>query len=167
MKSVRPFFKAILIALAVSLFFQCSSSKYQLEETASINPKQAYFLEWYAGIKVGGSGFNIYFPNLNGQKNVVVDSVFFRRMKAKLIEGRSRYTAVLKNSSKHYADISKQYQAGNKKLDKAANFPFQLKENECVISYLENGETKYLKITNLKEKQSLYYEKGAPLVITD
>lgn len=160
------FLRILLLTLSTFMFFQCASSKYQLEENTTLNPKQAYFLEWYAGIKVGGSGFNIYFPNLNGEKKVEIDSVFFRRMKGKLIEGRSRYTAVLKKNSKHYADISKQYQDG-KKLDKAASFPFNLKENECVISYRENGQIKYIKISNIAEKQSLYYKKGAPLVITD
>lgn len=166
MRTLSPISRILLVIITAVLTFQCAGKKYTLEENASLNPKQAYFLEWYAGIKVGGSGFNIYFPNLNGDKKVAIDSVFFRRMKGKLIEGRSRYTAVLRKNSKHYADISKQYQDG-RKLDKAAGFPFNLKENECVISYRENGQTKYIKVSNLAEKQSLYYEKGAPLVITD
>ena len=167
MKTLSPIRSLLLCMLFSISFYHCSSTKYQLVEQTEIQPSHAYFLEWYAGIDVGGSGYNVYLPNLNSNKSVKVDSIFFRRLKGKLFEGRSRYSAVLKRESKHYDALSKQFQEGNKKLDKAANFPFDLKHNECIISYIENGVTKYFKITNLKEKQSLYYEKGAPLVITD
>ncbi|MGV6830228.1 MAG: hypothetical protein ACWA5P_01540 [bacterium] len=159
--------RAFVVCIIATTFYHCSSTKYQLTEASSIQPSHAYYHEWYVGIKVGGSGFNVYLPNLNSQNNVQVDSIYFRRLKGKLVEGRSRYTAVLSRASKHYDALSKNYQEGNKKLNKAVNFPFELKHNECVISYFENGEKKYIKISNLKEKQSIYYEKGAPLAITD
>ncbi|WP_203460467.1 hypothetical protein [Lacinutrix sp. WUR7] len=37
-------------------------------------------------------------------------------------------------------------------MAKKADFPFQLKGNECVIIYIEDSTTKYYKIEDLIEK---------------
>lgn len=156
-------------ALALTLLVfnaSCAPTKITFQNNTKILPSHSYFQEWYAGIKVGGSGYNVYLPNLNPNSSVVMDSIYFRRLKAKLYKGKSKYTAVLKKPSKHYVNLSSTYNE-DKKIDKKANFPFQLKHNECVISYFENDIKKYIKITDLIEKQSKYYKEGAPYVITD
>lgn len=166
MKYLKSAIYALGACILITCNLQCSTSKYKLEEQSQLNPKGVYFQEWYAGIKVGGTGFNIFFPNLNSEEKVVIDSVYFRRMKAKLVKGRANYSAILKRSNKYYKDVNVYYN-DNKKLDKKANFPFTLKENECVISYIQNGETKYLKIRNVLEREGIYYEQGPPVTLND
>jgi hypothetical protein len=34
------------------------------------------------------------------------------------------------------------------------NIPFELAQDECVVSYKSNGKTKYYKLTNLVKKES-------------
>ena len=51
-------------------------------------------------------------------------------------------------------------QTEKKKALKAIKFPFLLKHDECVISYFENGEKKYLKVKGIIEKKGIYYEDG-------
>jgi len=158
MKKTSILLCALVIAFTT---YQCSSSKYQLQEESSLNPNKVYFQEWYAGIKVGGSGVNIYFPNLEGSKAIVIDSVYFRKMSGKLTKGRARYSAILKRPSQHYDNISEAYNNDEKKKAlKAINFPFLLKHDECVISYLEDGAKKYLKIKGITEREGIYYEDG-------
>ena len=142
------------------LYFQCSSTKPLLEENAPFTSNKAYFQEWYAGIKVGGSGVNIYFPNLDDSESIVIDSVYFQKMKGKLTKGRARYSAVLMKPDKHYANISSSYEDTSKKRRKEMDFPFLLKEDECVISYFQNGERKFVKIKGLIERRGIYYEDG-------
>lgn len=152
----RVFF--IFSVLAISFnFYQCSSSKYVLEKESPLKPYKPYFQAWFEDIKNGGSGINICFPNLNGNNEVIMDSIYFRGIKGKLVKGRSKYVAQLHNPSPYDRDMS--VEAAFKKEEKPT-FPFKLLNTECVISYLENGERKYLKISNLIEKEGIYYEKG-------
>lgn len=137
------------------------------EESPSIKPiptfqipstfkvKTIAFQEWYAGIKVGGTGMNVFVPIVNKEDHIKIDSVYFRNLKAKLVENYGRYEAVLKNKSPYYTF---------KKAEKDDDFPFTLADNECAISYVENGEIKYLKVTDISEKAGVYYENGPPSI---
>lgn len=126
-----------------------------LEESSSFKVKTIAFQEWYAGIKVGGTGINVFVPVVNKADHIKIDSVYFRNLKGKLVSNHGRYTAVLKNKSPYYTF---------KIAEKDADFPFTLANNECAISYIEDGEVKYLKVTDLSEKRGTYYENGPPLI---
>jgi hypothetical protein len=143
-----------LLTIAIIAQFQCASSKPKLQDSAAFQTDRIYFQEWFAGINVGGTGMNMYFPNLNSSNNVVIDSVYFRNLKGKLTPGRATYTAILKNKSPYDTTTTK------------VRIPFKLSDNECVISYFENGEKKYLKIGNISEKEGIYYEDGPPMTLS-
>jgi len=153
MKLIKKGAYTLLLSIAISATFQCSSSKYKLQEQSPIQLDRVYFQEWYAGIKVGGTGINIFFPNLNTGKNITVDSVYFRNLKGKLTKGRAAYSSILKNRSPY----------DTTPIPKATKPLFEITGNECVISYTENGETKYFKINNISEKEGIYYENGPPI----
>ncbi|WP_299098105.1 hypothetical protein [uncultured Winogradskyella sp.] len=123
------------------------------QASTTFKVKTISFQEWYAGIKVGGTGMNVFVPIVNKQEHIKIDSVYFRNLKAKLVENYGRYTAVLKNKSPYYTF---------KKAEKDKDFPFTLEDNECAISYVENGIVKYVKVSDLDEKRGVYYENGPP-----
>ena len=152
MKTIKKVTYLLFFTIAVMSTYQCSSTKYKLQEKTTLQLDRVYCQEWYAGIKVGGTGINIYFPNLNSNNKVVVDSVFFRNLKGKLTKERSMYSAILKNRSPYDSTT----------ITKAVKYPFKLSGNECVISYIEDGETKYFKIVNVTEREGIYYENGPP-----
>jgi hypothetical protein len=159
--------KVYLLLFAISIAFssyQCFSSKYLLEKESTLSPHRPYFQAWIGGVKKGDSGVNVYLPNLNANKNVVLDSIYFRGIKGKLIEGRAMYTAQLQNPSPYERDMS--IEAAFKKEEKV-KFPFELLNTECVISYLEDGVRKYLKISGLTEKEGVYYEEGLAVQETE
>jgi len=159
--------KLCLIICAISIAFsiyQCSSSKYKLEEASTLSPHRPYFQAWIGGVKKGGSGINVYLPNLNANNTVVLDSIYFRGIKGKLTQARAMYTAQLQNPSPYDRDMS--IEAAFKKEEKST-FPFKLLNNECVISYLEDGVRKYLKISGLAEKEGIYYEEGLAVQETE
>lgn len=147
----------VLFSFTITLFY-CSSSKYKLQKDSVLSPSGPYFQTWTAGIKDGGTGYHIYFPNLNPDEKVTMDSVYFRGLKAKLVKATAMYKAQLKDPSPYDRDMS--IEAANKKEEKPF-FPFELNRMECVLSYIEEGETKYLKISNLREKEGVYYPQGA------
>lgn len=141
----------LLALLIVFNFTSCSSSKTTVEQNA-IQISHAYFQDWTTDIKIGSSGKNIFLANLSAKSGVTVDSVYFRKLKGKLVKGRSIYYSqlirMLPNSE------------GNKLM--IEDFPFELNNTECMVSYTENGETKYLKVNNVSEREGVHYLFGLP-----
>ncbi|WP_250433681.1 hypothetical protein [Hanstruepera flava] len=154
MKLLKRICIACISCLFLTIIFNCASNKYSLEDSVSFQFDRSYYQEWFAGIHVGGTGINLFFPNLNSANSVVIDSVYFRNLKGKLVKDRASYVASLKNKSPY--DTSKT----------VVDIPFKLLDNECVISYYENGIKKYFKVSNIAEKEGIYYEDGPPEVIT-
>ncbi|MFC0603378.1 hypothetical protein [Winogradskyella pulchriflava] len=149
---------AIVFATVFSLNFQCASSKVAeptFEAQAPFLVKPASFQEWYAGIKVGGTGINIFLPIYKVTENIEFKNVYFRNLKGELTWKEGKYVAILKNPSKSYTF---------RVAEKPADYPFDLMDNECAISYIENGQTKYYKISALKEVAGTYYENGPPSI---
>lgn len=160
MKNLKKATYAIVFAIAISFTFQCSTPREAttvFEQQAPFNVKTVNFQEWYAGIKVGGTGINIFVPIYDVKGNIVFNEIYFRNLKGKLIKREYNYMAILKNPSRQYTF---------KKADKPADYPFDLKDDECVISYVENGQTKYHKISALNEVAGTYYENGPPSIYT-
>ncbi|TXD83924.1 hypothetical protein ESY86_07730 [Subsaximicrobium wynnwilliamsii] len=144
---------------AIGLLGLCQTSHAQssmsLQAQSAIKFDSVYFQEWFAGIKVGGTGFNIFFPNVDKDDRIELQDVYFRNLKGKLSKVKDKYVATLKNPSKHYTF---------KKADKPEGYPFDLKDSECVISYNENGQTKFMKVKVLDERAGTYYENGPPSI---
>ncbi|MDG5491142.1 hypothetical protein [Psychroserpens sp. SPM9] len=156
MKLFKKMTFAILFVTVIATTFQCASSKVvatQFEQDTPFNIKPVAFQEWYAGIKIGTTGLNVFLPLTNVDQNVTIDSIYFRNLKGKLQEKGEKYIATLQNTTKGYTF---------KKSERPADYPFMLQDYECVISYIENGVTKYYKITQLNEVAGTYYENGPP-----
>ncbi|WP_458628176.1 hypothetical protein [Winogradskyella sp. PC D3.3] len=158
MKLLRRASYASALAIALSFTVQCSSSKVDtsvFEESTPFKVEPVTFQEWFAGIKVGGTGINIFVPVANKSAHVIIDSIYFRNLKGKLVHKNDKYVAVLKNNNPYYTFT---------KAEKPQDYPFDLADAECAISFVENGETKYVKITDLNEVTGIYYEDGPPSI---
>jgi hypothetical protein len=159
MKLLKKATYAIVFAFIYSFSFQCAGQKATtattFQEQAPFKVKPVYFQEWYAGIKVGGTGINIFLPITDVAENVKIDRVYFRNLTGELSKKDGKYFALLKNKSPHYTFT---------KSKAPADYPFKLKDNECVVSYTENSATKYLKIATLNEVAGTYYENGPPSI---
>ncbi len=159
MKKLKKAIYAIVFAVIFASTFQCASHKEiattTFEEQTPFKVKPVSFQEWYAGIKVGGTGINVFIPISDVKQNVIFKDVYFRNLKAQLVINEGKYMAVLKHPSPHYTF---------KKAEKPADYPFTLADDECVISYTENGQQKYYKIVTLNEVAGTYYENGVPSI---
>ncbi len=157
MKLFKKAICAVCLAVVFSSTYQCSSPKNiavstPLNNTIAEFDQKIVFQEWYAGIKVGGTGINLFIPVVETNSNLQLDSVYFRNMKGKLIKGHSTYSVVLKNDSPYY-----QPNPSNEVTN-----PFDLSPEECLITYIENGKTKYMKASKINEKAGTYYDAGHP-----
>ena len=147
--------------MIMTSFLQCSSSQ-TLQEKAPTTFGEVYFQRWNAGIQGGGSGINLFIPVVD--TNVVLDSVYFRGKSAKLEtkpQNKSLYIAYFKTELNQPKDIV----MSNNPLDEYKNqlpiqkerIPFKLKDSECVVSYKDGSITKYFKIENITEKETINY----------
>ena len=149
-------------------FSQCSSSKnpseIALEISMPLTIEKPYFQSWIAGIQGGGSGINLYLPSQN--TTFKLDSAYFRGMTSKVKIINTGFVSHFKTTLNQKEDIimSEEDNAeyGNQIPENKNPFPFQLKENECVISYLEDNRTKYFKILNLYEMPIQLYPSAQP-----
>ncbi|WP_111683156.1 hypothetical protein [Winogradskyella tangerina] len=160
MKKLKKATYAVVMVLTLSLVYQCGSSKVaavNFEDQTPFNVKSITFQEWYAGIKVGGTGINLFLPISDVENGIELDEIYFRNLKGKITPKGKEYMAVLKHPSRHYTF---------RIADKPQDYPFDLNNNECVISYIQNGQTKYCKIKTLNEVAGTYYENGPPSIYT-
>ena len=130
----------LLLIIALLSFSQCAST-YKLDKVAPTKFKDVYFQKWNAGIQEGGSGINVFIKTED--KSVTLDSVYFRGKGTRLI-------AYPNNLLLHIA----RFTALN---SSSIPFPFNLKEDECIVSYLKNRKVHYFKISNIREHTTLNY----------
>ncbi len=160
----------ILMFIFMTSFSQCSSSK-KLQSKTPIEFGDAYFQKWVAGVKGGGSGINIFIPiNESISEEFILDSVYFRGKVAKLEvkpNDKTLYIGRFKtgfNTMKPdiimSSDSKEEY--GNQLPKIEEKIPFDLKDNECIVSYKKSDKTKYYKIENIIEKQAQHFPSVPP-----
>ncbi len=157
MNLLKKAMNAVFFAVIITSTFQCTTPKVAVapkETPELILKKPVIFQEWYAGINVGGTGINMFISKFDTDRNIEVDSVYFRNMKGKLVNIDNMYSVVLKNDSPYYEP-----NPSNAKTN-----PFNLTPNECIIRYTENGKVNYGKTASIIEKAGTYYENGPPSI---
>lgn len=103
------------------------------------------------------SGTNLFIPIVEG-KEIQLDSAYFRGEIVKLEKikrdsylvyiGRFKNTLIANRDIIMHADPKKE--VGNVPPLPKKKMPFELKENEAVISFIVDGEEKYCKLENIK-----------------
>ncbi len=151
-------------------FSNCGSSrsndiKYQLEQDPPFTIKGVYSQDWVAGIPEGGSGTNLYISLIDFTENVVIEDIYFRKKVIKAQNSpqyRNQYIGYFKNTNRDVVMDSDPIKEAMNKPPKP--FPFKLKENEAVISYLHKETIKYYKMTNIESKPKLAYPQLNPKI---
>lgn len=141
------------------VLFSCGSttsiSEYNLQKKAPFKVLKSTYKNWVGGQPgVKGVLVNIEIDN----PKIVLDTVYFRNMKAPLEKSKndSNETYVghftFPNKSNDmilHGDAKKEF--GNQVPDISKKIPFDLKQDEAIVSYKIKGLTKYFKISNLTE----------------
>ena len=155
-------FKTILFSTSMLLFMafsQCSNGQ-KLETKSPLEFGEVYYKKNPQAVKDLESVITLYIPIIRENNFIELDSAFFKGKSAKLIKSsndknlyfgrfimKPAYTEDIILSS----DIAEEHK--NKLPVKESKIPFELLPNQCVISFIEAGQTKYYKISNIKEKR--------------
>ena len=158
MKQFNPIMISIVMLFLATSVTQCSSAQ-KLEHKAPLVFGEVYYQKRAQAVKDLGSVITLYIP-VNGEiNNIKLDSVYFKGMKAKLKvspQNKKIYYAHFITKEAYTedfifsSDVKDEHQ--NKLPIKKTKIPFDLLPNQCVISYIQEGELKFYKISNIKEK---------------
>ncbi len=161
--------KIITAITLLLLFSNCGSGKtetdtYYFEENPPFRVETASYQQWVAGTPQGGSGVNVFINFSNIQQGVIFKKLYFRDKQTDVVTSaavRVQYVGYFKNEPKRDVLMDSNY------LKEAVNtppnkIPFQLNNDEAVISYEFNKEIAYFKIENLEQKEILAYPASNP-----
>jgi hypothetical protein len=160
-------FRLLITLLTTISFLSCASTQekpkasnqYILTEKTPFMITEGHFQKWAAGAQGGGSGTHVFLTFAALQKNVSLKELYFKGEKTSL-------KIVGKNSNKYQASFRDQNRTitimDHDALKEAVNtppvkIPFTLKEDDAVLSYIENNELKFFKISALPEKPLIAY----------
>lgn len=147
--------------LIVFTFSSCKSSKF--EKTPPFKIIKATYNHWVGG-QPGVGGINIAFELSDVKETIKFKNVYFKDTKEQLYlrntDKNTVLTANINTANREnidlviHKDASKEY--GNKLPNTKLNFPFILKENECVISYSNKEKELFYKLTLVKKSSASY-----------
>jgi hypothetical protein len=151
--------KILSVLALIFSFSQCGSTKFESNPPFKITKVEYY--NWVGGVPgVRGTNVQINFKN---KTTIVFDSLYFKKRATKIKTSTPLYIIANYNTSRKLAsdiivhlDIKKEVK---NKVPTINKIPFNLKENEAVLSYHENGEKKYIKIKNITKKDTSSFTK--------
>lgn len=163
MKTLKTILLLLTVPLLLLSFSNCggaqtSNSEVDFERTP-FKITDAYFQNWVAGVRGGGSGTNIYITVSKVPEDVSIEKIYFRN---RISEAKNTpqnpdlYIGYIVNTNKKdiIMDSDPMKEAAN---TPSGSFPFQLENDEAVVSFMEKGKLNYSKIFKLEEKELLAY----------
>ena len=152
--------KYLSILMCVILFSQCRSVKF--DNTAPFEITSATYQNWLGGQPgVSGTKVKIIYK---ANKTIQFDSIYFSNKVAKLeAKDANRNTVVFGyfKTSSFKNDLildDNPIKELNNPIPGIRKIPFELKENQAVISYIIKGKIKYYKIQNLIKEKTLTFQ---------
>ena len=148
MKAIKKIIVALLMPLVLVSYFSCSSAK-MLQNESQLEIGKVYYQE-------SNSMTTVFIPIKSNPNNIVLDSVYFKGKQAKLEHKNNLFIGNFASSIAQKQDVimsNEPYaEYGNQVLKLPKKSPFELKDNECMVSYKKENETKYFKIENIIQK---------------
>lgn len=156
--------KRIFLFTILIVLFQCKSSSETIKidntrKLEAVNDLQTYYQTWVAGVQGGGSGVNLVLSK-SFLNDIIPIEVYFRNKIAPAMEKQFEFTAYFKGDRNQLENLQTENE-GNIVANEEM-YPFDLKDNEAIISYLHLGIKKHLKITNIPQKESPAYPRTRP-----
>ena len=159
---MKKFIVALASMLIIVFFSQCGSAQFDKEAPFTIH--KAYYQDWFGG-QPGSKGTLVTVEISHVAENIIFDSIFFngkmKRLGNTVLDNKQLLignfpTTTLSNKNIIMHSDPKEEMA-NKISEPTLNFPFELTDNECVVSYIIKKKKHYFKVENLKKEKSIYY----------
>ncbi len=157
---------AYMLLLLTLTSTTCSKYK-QLQKEPPVKIGQAYFQKWISGVQGGGSGIDLFIPV--EETKIQFDSVYFKGKVAKLEEGDvyknlllGRFYTTFNSKRDLVMSNDPEEEYGNELPELPKRMPFNIDDDECLISYIKGDRKYYFKVGNIIEKQSTGNQSAPP-----
>ena len=156
--------KLSLLAICTLLLAACSTQK-KLETAVPFSLGEVYGQKWRVENATNDSGYEVIIPIIRlDEKEAVLQNLYHKGKMVELaIELRAIGTIAIAAYSKKdllkkeflvpHTSIKKR----RKNAKKMELFPFELRETEAVLSYLQNDKVKYVKLTGIRQNPIAVY----------
>lgn len=155
--------KILSILVIIFTFSQCGGLK--LENNPPFKLKKASYSNWVGG-QQGVSGTKIELE-LKETSTIVFDSIYFKKKSTKVeintISGKTVLIGHFNTSKKQNrnlildVNITKEIKNTFPKTEK---IPFELNNNDAILSYRVGDKIKYFKIENIKREKPVFYPRA-------
>ena len=162
-------FKLVFISFLILISIRCGSSKtdnpkYNLTDNPPFSIEEIYSQKWMSGVKGGGHGEVLMVTFSDFQKGVTIKKAYFKKKEAEFVKSQNKDFSY---AAGFVSNINKDIIMDSNPENEAVNippqkFPFQLEENEAVISYTYKEVEYYYKISNIEEKEVIAYPSSNP-----
>ena len=155
--------KILSVFTIIFSLLQCGSINFEMSPPFEIN-SAAYF-SWVGG-QPGISGMNLKI-SYTSDKNIQFDSIYFRKrivkLKASNLEDQKMIVGHFNTSSPNREIVLQldPMKEMKNEIPQIKKFPFELNENEAIISYKVNDEIKYFKIKIVKKGKRMFFPAAA------
>jgi len=162
MKNIKQIFLIPISAIIIMSFSQCSSA--QFDKKAPITITDSFYKNWMGG-RQGVKGVLITIKAKAPETDIIFDSIYFNNKMVKLqphIEKNELTLTgnfIIPSKTDHiimHADPKKEF--GNKPPNISNKIPFELQDNEAVISYFIKSKKRFYKISNIKKAKTIFYQ---------
>ncbi len=155
----------ILFAMVFSLFGCASQKKFEKQPPFELGTASCQ--AWKGGRAESGSGVVLTIP-ISGEnmEQVQLKQAYFRQKIADITMESAEEGWLIKANFRNQnvekpdiiMDADPRKEVGNRPPQPRQEFPFELEQDQCVISYLDGDTEKYVKIEGVKEKKPLTYQ---------
>lgn len=155
------------LVVLFGLLGSCASQK-KVMDSAPFNIDAAFCQEFVGGREESGSGLLLKIP-VDSLEDYTLQKAYFRKKVATVSlsqeNGKQYAVALFLKNKTGKPDINMhadgREEVGNQppKLKDAdeLSFPFELNENEAILSFLKGKKVKYVKVSPIKDKQAMLY----------
>ncbi|RLD62214.1 MAG: hypothetical protein DRI95_13335 [Bacteroidetes bacterium] len=154
----------LILGLSNCNVSKTNHSIYSLSQNPPFKISEGYYHDWIAGVQGGGSGTILFITFSELNKKVKVEDFFFRNKKVKAQNDQNNsllYIGYFKNDINRgvIMDSDMNKEAQNIPPEK---YPFQLEEDEAVISYTYKEVVQYYKVSNIIEEEVIAFPQTKP-----
>ena len=154
----------ILSFLTITVLMACAGGRnneslYAFESDPPFEVGEGYFQKWVAGTPEGGSGFHLEVYIRDIRQDLTIEKLYFRKMVSDARQDQTdidRYKGYFKHAEGRDVVMSSDatLEAQN---TPPAPFPFDLENDQAVLSYKLGGEIYFVLLESLEERPELAY----------
>ena len=157
----------LLVTIASSLLTtQCASTKdkntaQKIElSQPDFSTETVYFNTFTAGKEGGDVGYEIYFEQSDLPETMILQEVYFSNRTGKAVKTGNGYVArVLKTKTDVIMSSDVKEEAAN---TPPLTFPFTINNGQIGVQYLDDGVVKYTVMSNVLQREPIYYPSTPP-----